>query len=49
MPDFFYASFVLNRYTQSAAPGRTHAATIYWLLSTWNPYDVIVMKSEIGL
>ncbi|MBI3678117.1 MAG: DUF4185 domain-containing protein [Proteobacteria bacterium] len=51
MPGFFYAPFVMNRYTQSAVPGpgQTHAATIYWLLSTWNPYDVIVMKSQIGL
>ena len=24
-------------------------ATIYWLLSTWNPYTVIVMQSTLEL
>jgi hypothetical protein len=50
MPGFFYAPFVMNRYTQAATPGpgQTHAATIYWTLSTWNPYDVIVMQSQVG-
>jgi hypothetical protein len=51
VPGFFYAPFVMNRYSQSAAPppGSTRATTIYWTLSTWNPYDVIVMQSELAL
>lgn len=48
MPGFFYAPFVMNRYTQATtAPNGAAAATIYWLLSTWNPYQVVVMKSTV--
>jgi hypothetical protein len=43
----FYAPFVLNRYTAEAIgrPGR--AATIYWVVSTWNPYEVTVMRTTL--
>jgi hypothetical protein len=42
----FYAPFVLNRYTQAgAAKG---SAVIYWVLSTWNPYEVNVMRSTLA-
>jgi hypothetical protein len=50
-PGFFYAPFVLNRYTQPAPPqgAATKSATIYWLVSTWNPYQVVVMQSTLAL
>jgi len=41
----FYAPFVLNRYT---SPGEEpNSTTLYWLLSTWNPYQVSVMRTTI--
>ncbi len=43
-----YAPFVLNRYTtaaQGTGPGRN--STIYWLISTWNPYEVTVMRTTL--
>lgn len=54
-PGFFYAPFVLDRFTQGAPHlDRGHAnepkqATIYWLVSTWNPYVVVVMQSTLEL
>lgn len=39
----FYAPYVLDRYTSGADPSRR--STIYWLLSTWNPYEVTVMRT----
>lgn len=43
-----YAPFVLNRYTTAAeATGPGRASTIYWLISTWNPYEVTVMRSTL--
>jgi hypothetical protein len=49
MPGIFYAPFVLNRYTQDTTTvgSSTRQATIYWLLSTWNPYQVTVMQSQL--
>jgi Domain of unknown function (DUF4185) len=46
MPGIFYAPFVMNRYTREAGPNE---ATIYWLLSTWNPYQVTVMQSTLSI
>ena len=46
---FLYAPSVLNRYTQVAnvkEPGLTWI-TIYWLVSTWNPYNVVVMQTTL--
>jgi hypothetical protein len=50
-PGFFYAPFVLNRYTQAEPPQGpgSRSATIYWLVSTWNPYQVVVMRSTLAL
>jgi hypothetical protein len=42
-----YAPFVLNRYTRAGAT--PNSATIYWLVSTWNPYEVDVMRSTLAL
>jgi hypothetical protein len=42
----FYAPFVLDRYT-SAASGAGRAAIIYWLVSTWNPYEVTLMRTTL--
>jgi hypothetical protein len=38
-----YAPFVLSRYT-SGTVGRT---TVYYLLSTWNPYQVVFMRMTL--
>ena len=49
---FFYAPFALERFTQDLTPadaGGTRTANIYWLVSTWNPYQVIVMQSQLQL
>jgi hypothetical protein len=40
----FYAPFVLNRYTQAE---KANQAVVYWLVSTWNPYEVDVMRSTL--
>lgn len=48
----FYAPFVTDRYTQNATPpgpGQPKRATIYWLVSTWNPYTVVVLQSTLEL
>jgi hypothetical protein len=49
---YLYAPFVLARYTQNVTPHGPHhprRATIYWLLSTWDPYQVVVMQSTLEL
>ena len=49
-PGAFYAPFVMTRYTQDVTPpGQPRRTTIYWLLSTWNPYTVVVMQSTLEL
>jgi hypothetical protein len=51
-PGRFYAPFVMNRFTQDATQpgaGQPKQTTIYWLLSTWNPYTVVVMQSTLAL
>jgi len=51
-PGAFYAPFVMDRFTQDVTPlgpGQPKRATIYWLLSTWNPYVVVVMQSTLEL
>lgn len=51
-PGIFYAPFVMDRFTRNATAsgvGQPKRATIYWLLSTWNPYTVIVMQSTLEL
>jgi hypothetical protein len=49
-PGSFYAPFVMERYTtlDSMPPGRRRA-TIYWLVSTWNPYQVVVMRTTLDV
>jgi hypothetical protein len=47
-----YAPFVLSRFTQEVPPEGgplTRRATIYWLVSTWNPYVVVVMQSTLQI
>jgi hypothetical protein len=48
---FFYAPFVMDRFTVDSTPAgaSTKQATIYWLVSTWNPYNVVVMQSTLQL
>jgi hypothetical protein len=38
-----YAPFVIPRYTT----GGLHSTTIYWTMSTWNPYDVVMMRTTL--
>jgi|SRR5213075_267441 len=40
-----YGPYVISRFTKS--DGAT--ATIYWTMSTWQPYDVMLMKSTLRL
>lgn len=48
VPGEFYAPFVMERYTTWVlTPLQGRRATIYWLLSTWNPYQVTVMKTVL--
>jgi hypothetical protein len=43
-----YAPYVLNRYTTAATDERGGpATTIYWVASTWNPYEVSVMRTTL--
>jgi hypothetical protein len=49
---YFYAPYVMTRFNQAAtpqAPAPAKAASIYWLLSTWDPYQVTVMHSTLQL
>jgi hypothetical protein len=49
---FFYAPFVIDRFTQNETPpgpGQPKRTTIYWVVSTWNPYYVVVMRSTLEL
>jgi len=51
-PGIFYAPFVMDRFTLDTTPAGaagTKQTTIYWLLSTWNPYQVVVMQSTLQL
>ncbi len=51
-PGTFYAPFVMDRFTQDVTPpgpDQPKRATIYWLVSTWNPYTVVVMQSTLEL
>jgi O-glycosyl hydrolase len=44
----FYAPYVLNRFTTGAdGGGDERRSTIYWLVSTWNPYEVSVMRTTL--
>jgi hypothetical protein len=48
----FYAPFVMTRFTQAKTPLPRELgleATIYWLLSTWDPYQVTVMRTTLHL
>ena len=47
MPGSFYAPFVLDRYTTAADVPGGHGTTIYWLVSTWNPYEVTVVRTTL--
>lgn len=46
-PGGFYGTYVLNRYTRRGS--EPNSATIFWTLSTWNPYEVSIMRTTIGL
>ena len=40
-----YGPYILARYTR----GTTESCTIYFTMSTWNPYQVVIMKSDLKL
>jgi hypothetical protein len=40
-----YAPYVISRFTR----GDATSTTIYYLVSTWNPYQVVLMKSTLQL
>jgi len=40
-----YGPYVISRYTE----GGLHTTTIFYLMSTWNPYQVVLMKSTLAL
>ncbi|HEX6738070.1 MAG TPA: DUF4185 domain-containing protein, partial [Vicinamibacteria bacterium] len=44
-----YAPFVMERYTTSVGSffGGQRQADVYWLLSTWAPYQVVVMRTRL--
>ena len=44
VPGGLYGPYLINRFTKGDA-GR---CTLYYTLSTWNPYQVVLMSSEIG-
>jgi Domain of unknown function (DUF4185) len=47
-PGGFYAPYVINRYTTDAGSNsQARRATIYWTVSTWNPYVVSIMRTTI--
>ncbi|HEY6357491.1 MAG TPA: DUF4185 domain-containing protein, partial [Vicinamibacterales bacterium] len=45
----FYAPYVLDRYTTAvgSGPDGRRNTIIYWVLSTWNPYVVSVMRTTL--
>jgi hypothetical protein len=52
VPGVLYASFVMDRFTEDTTPPGAkdvRQATIYWLVSTWNPYQVAVMQSTLRM
>ncbi len=42
-----YAPYVLERYTTRAESGEGRGAALYWLVSTWNPYQVSVVRTTV--
>jgi hypothetical protein len=44
-PGGVYAPYVIARYTQ----GGQGVTTIYYIMSTWNPYQVVLMQSTLAL
>jgi hypothetical protein len=40
-----YGPYVISRYTK----GDTTSTTIYFVMSTWNPYNTVLMKSRLAL
>jgi len=40
-----YGAYVIDAYTKGDA--RKHSSTIYFTMSTWNPYQVVLMKTTL--
>jgi len=44
-PGAVYAPYVISRFTK----GGLHSTTIYYVMSTWNPYQVVLMRSTLAV
>jgi hypothetical protein len=50
VPGAFYAPFVVDRYTTSLPSILSdRRARIYWLVSTWDPYQVSIIRTDLSL
>lgn len=51
VPGGFYAPYVLERYTTALPTSGSGAprARIFWTLSTWDPYQVTIMRTDLEL
>lgn len=43
-PGVFYAASIIEPWTRETQD----EVTLYWLLSTWNPYHVVLMRSSLA-
>jgi hypothetical protein len=42
---FFYAPLIVDAWTEARA---SNSADVYWFLSTWSPYQVVLMKTRLA-
>jgi hypothetical protein len=51
VPGGLYAPFILERYTTPLDTflSASRQADVYWLLSTWDPYQVVVMRTTLSV
>jgi hypothetical protein len=43
-----YGPFIINRYTKGGVQDQKKWTTIYFIMSTWNPYQKVLMKTTIS-
>jgi hypothetical protein len=44
-----YAPNVLDEWTEDVSDAGRRAAEIYWNVSTWNPYQVVLVKTRLSV
>ncbi len=49
VPGGAYAPYVIERFTAVASSAPPYELTFYYVLSTWNPYVVVLMESKLAL